>query len=279
MDVANPGVAAARVFAAGRALSRARLSAYSGFTAGFFRLHEQPLWVVAAFDVAAVALVVGGLHVLGTIASGKGVPDIIPPAEANVPADMSVVAEGTVPHVTVRERSLAAASDRSLMFSDPVVFNPYLQSLPGAPSTGRFAGDGPAAPDSPPAAAATPPSAAVPVPPTLLSYAGVKVDKATRVAKRLVPATGKTLDGALDGLLPGGRDVVSSLAGVTDAGGVVHVAAGPADVTVDVAHTATAVAGVAGTATGAVGHTVGGITGAATGAVGGVAHSVGGLLH
>jgi hypothetical protein len=119
----------------------------------------------------------------------------------------------------------------------------------------------------------------VPVPPTLLSYAGVKVDKATRVAKRLVPATGKTLDGALDGLLPGGRDVVSSLAGVTDAGGVVHVAAGPADVTVDVAHTATAVAGVAGTTTGAVGHTIGGVAGAATGAVGGVARSVGGLLH
>jgi hypothetical protein len=263
MDVANPGVAAARVFAAGRALSRARLSAYSGFTAGFFRLHRQPLWVVAAFDVAAVALVVGGLHVLGTIASGKGVPDIIPPAEANVPADMSVVAEGTVPHVTVRERGLATASDRSLLFSDPVVFNPYLQSLPGAPSTGRFAGDGPAGPDAAPPEVATLPPSAAPAPPTLLSYAGVKVDKVTHAAKRLVPATGKTRDGALDGLLPGGRDVVSSLAGVTDAGGAVHVAAGPADVTADVAHTAT----------------VAGVAGVATGAVGGVTHSVGGLQH
>jgi hypothetical protein len=275
MDVANPGVAAARVFAAGRALSRAKLSAYSGFTAGFFRLHRQPLWVVAAFDVAAVALVVGGLHVLGTIASGKGVPDIIPPAEANVPADMSVVAEGTVPHVTVRERSLAAASDRSLLFSDPVVFNPYLQSLPGAPSTGRFAGDGPAGPDAAPPEVATLPPSAAPAPPTLLSYAGVKVDKVAHAAKRLVPATGKTLDG----LLPAGHDVVSSLPGVTDAGGAVHVAAGPADVTVDVAHTTTAVADVAGTATKTVGHTVGSVAGAATGAVGGMTHAVGGLLH
>ena len=59
MDVANPGVAAARVFAAGRALSRVRLSAYSGFTAGFFRLHAQPLWVVAAFDVAAAYGIAG----------------------------------------------------------------------------------------------------------------------------------------------------------------------------------------------------------------------------
>jgi hypothetical protein len=279
MDVANPGVAAARLFAAGRALSRAKLSAYSGFTAGFFRLHAQPLWVVAAFDVAAVALVVGTLHVLGTIASGKGVPDIIPPAEANVPADVPLVAGATVPHVTVRERSLAATSDRSLLFSDPVVFNPYLQSLPGAPSTGRFAGDGPAAPDSPPVVAPTLPPSAAPMAPTLLSYASVKVEKVTHAARRLGSAAGKTLSGAVDGVLSGGRDVVSSLPGVTDAGGAVYVAAGPADVTVDVAHASTAVAGVAGAATGAVGHTVGGVAGAASGAVGGVTHSLGGLLH
>jgi hypothetical protein len=275
------------MFAAGRALSRARLSAYSGFTAGFFRLHAQPTWVVAAFDVAAVALVVGTLHVLGTIASGKGVPDIIPPAEANVPGDMSVIAETTVPHVTVRERGLATASDHSLLFSDPVVFNPYLQSLPGAPSTGSFTGGEAetAATEQPvpaqPPVSALPPSAEIA--PALLSYTGVTAGKVARTAKRLVPAAGK----ALDELMPGGRSVVSSLTAATDLDGSVslapsrvHVAAGPADVTADVSHAATTVAGVAGATTKTVGNAVGTVAGAASGAVGGVTHSaLGGVLH
>jgi hypothetical protein len=274
MDVANPGVAAARVFAAGRALSRVRLSAYSGFTAGFFRLHAQPLWVVAAFDVAAVALVAGALHVFGTIVAGKGVPDIIPSAEANVPA----VAEATVPHVTVRERGLAMATDRSLLFSDPVVFNPYLQSLPGAPSTGSFAGGQheaatTAAAPAPAQASTLPPSAEIT--PTLLSYTGVTAGRVTHTAKRFVPVAGK----ALDELVTGGRSVVSSLTSATDFDGGVSVVP-VTGVKVDVSRTTTAVADTARTALNDGTNAVGNVAAAATNAVGSVTKStLGGVLH
>jgi hypothetical protein len=260
-------------------LSRARLSAYSGFTAGFFRLHAQPTWVVAAFDVAAVALVVGTLHVLGTIASGKGVPDIIPPAEANVPGDTSVIAETTVPHVTVRERGLATASDHSLLFSDPVVFNPYLQSLPGAPSTGSFTGgEAETAATEQPVPAQAPVSALPPsaeIAPALLSYTGVTAGKVTHTAKRLVPVAGK----ALDELVPGGRSVVSSLTSATDFDGGVSVVP-VTGVKVDVSRTTTAVADAARTALNDDTNAVGNVAAAATNAVGSVTKSaLGGRLH
>jgi hypothetical protein len=125
-----------RIQATSRAIARFRDAAHGSF----FRWHAPTPRATAALDVALVTVPLAALTVISSLIASNGLPDIIRPAEANVPVATSVIAR-TPPVRTLHELGLRAAVDTgSVLFAAPSVVDPDLQALAGAPVTGRFAG-------------------------------------------------------------------------------------------------------------------------------------------